>query len=342
MPLLATQWVTLQDVMSRLDPNGKLASIAEYLTAVTPLVEDCHWIEGNLPTGNKTIVRTSEPDVYFREMNAGVPSSKSTTAAVDDGVAVLEGYHRCDRELAILSGDIPGYRMSEATAFYSAMGKRFSQTWWYGNAALDDKTFTGLTPRYNSLTGTTKDQIINAGGGPAADLRSIWLVVHGDQQVRGIYPRGTKGGLMHEDVTVNLRPGSDGFPLGDTITDSQDRSRQVYIDWFQWRMGQSVKDWRYVSRVANISLASITKNYTTGPDLEDLMIQQYHRIQNLNVGRPCFYACREIVTWLHRQANSGRRQFLSIDTFGGKPILNFLGIPIKRDDSLNVNEAQVV
>lgn len=340
MGLLATQRVTLQDVLSRMDPNGKLADIAEYLTAMTPVVQDVSWIEGNLPTGNKTVIRTSEPTVFYRELNKGVQRSKSTTAAVDDGAAMLEAYQEIDREVAILSGDVGGYRMSEAPAFISAMGKAFSAGWWYGNAALDDKTFTGLTPRYNSLSGTTADQIVSAGGS-SGDLRSIWFVVHGAQTIRGIYPKGTKGGLFHDDVTANRATAQDGFPIGDKLLDSDGNIYMGYTDRYSWRCGASIKDWRYASRIPNISLAAIVKTSATGPDLEDLLIQAEERLQDTTMGVPKIYMCRELRTWMRRQAVNRKSPYLTLEEFGGRKAVAFNGIEIMRDDTLNVNETQV-
>lgn len=343
MSLLASQHVTLQDVLSRMEPNGgKLADIAEYLQAKTPLVQDVHWKEGNLPTGNKTVIRTSEPEVFYRELNKGVQRSKSTTAAVDDGAAMLEAYQEVDREVAILSGNVAAYRMSEAPAFISAMGKAFSSGFWYGNAAVDDKTFTGLTPRYNSTTGVTKDQIILAQTGAAADYRSIWFVVHGEQTIMGIYPLGTKGGLVHDDVTSNLSIAQDGFPIGDKLLDADGNIYMGYTDRYNWRCGVSVKDWRYASRIANISLGAIVKTAATGPDLEDLMIQAEERLQDVVMGKPCIYVCREIMTWFRRQLVNKKSPYLSQDEYGGKKVLTWNGIPIKRDDMLNINESQVV
>ena len=45
------------------------------------------WVEGNLPTGHKTTVRTGLPQAAWRLLNYGVPKSKSTTAQVVEHAA---------------------------------------------------------------------------------------------------------------------------------------------------------------------------------------------------------------------------------------------------------------
>ena len=39
--------------------------------------------EGNLPTGERVIIRTGLPSVYWRALNQGIPNIKSTTAQID-------------------------------------------------------------------------------------------------------------------------------------------------------------------------------------------------------------------------------------------------------------------
>jgi hypothetical protein len=212
MAIIGATVPTLVDVTKRLDPDGSLADIAELLTQSNEVLQDMAWKEGNLPTGERTTVRTGLPSVAFRRLNEGVSRSKSNTAQVDEGAAMLEGHSQVDRELAILSGNIARFRLDESSTFFEAMNQMMALTLFYGNAQTSSSSsFTGLAPRYNSLSGVTGHNIIDAGG-TGTDNRSIWLVIWGENTIRGIFPKGTKGGLQHMDVTANTRPPGTASP----------------------------------------------------------------------------------------------------------------------------------
>jgi hypothetical protein len=205
MAVLGNSVVTLVDVAKRLDPDGKIARIAELLNQENAILDDITWTEGNLPTGNRTTIRAGLPGVSFRALNEGVPRSKSNVSQFDEGAAMLEGFSEVDRKEAILSGE----------------------------------------------------------------------------------------------------------------------------------------DYRYAARAANISRSLLTKDMSTGADLQDVFIQLAERVQNTN-GRAAFYAPRTVTGYLRRQLVNKKNGFLSWDEIGGRKVLNFDGIPIRRVDAMNVQEARVV
>lgn len=332
---------SLMDVMNRLDPDGGLADIAEILTQTNEANDDITWAAGNLVTGDRHTVRTGKPAVGFRRMNEGVAKSKGATGQVDEKAAMLEGRNSIDRKLAILSGDIAQYRLDEGRGFIEAMSDEFWQTAFYGNELFADKEFTGLAPRFNTLSNS---QVIN-GGGLGTDNRSIWLIVWAPDKVTGIYPKNSKGGLMHMDTTSNTRIGPDGHPIGDLTADAVGNEYLAYSDLWTWDVGLKIKDPRYIVRAANIDVSDLTKDRTTGADLQDLMVQMMGRIQGLN-GNAAFYASRDIHNMLDRQASQDGRAFngYSRANFGrpGIDSLAFRGVPVRRMDALNVNEARVV
>ena len=339
MAVIGSTVNTLVDIAKRMDPDGKVARIAELLNQENEILDDIVWQEGNLPTGNRTTVRTGLPGVGFRALNEGVPRSKSTVSQFDEGAAMLEGFSEVDRKEAILSGDIAAFRLSEQLAFYEAMNQTFSTFLMYGNASASPKAFNGFMPRLNSLSGPTGSQIIDCGG-TGTDNFSILLVVWDENKVRGIYPKGTKAGLFHEDAS-DVTVASDGFPRGTVLYDANGNPYMGYRDHYEWNCGLSVKDYRYVARGANISRSALSVNQSTGANLQDVFIQLSERVQNLN-GRAAFYAPRVVTSMLRRQMVDKKAAFLSWDEIGGRKVMNFDGIPIRRVDAMNVNEARVV
>jgi hypothetical protein len=226
MAVLGSGVATLVDVAKRLDPDGKPARIAERLNQSNEVLEDMIWVEGNLPTGDRTTVRVGLPSVAFRSINQGVPRSKSQVGQYDEGAAQLAGASQVDRTAAELSGDPAKYRLDEAASFFEAMNQEMASTLFYGNASASPKEFTGFAPRFNAISGgVNAEQIIDAGG-TGTDNRSIWLIVWGEQTVRGIYPKGTQGGLKHDDMSG---------PNGKTLYDSDGNPYVGFEDWFEHR-----------------------------------------------------------------------------------------------------------
>ena len=58
MATLSSNALTLADHAKRLDPSGKISMVVEMLSQTNELLDDMLFIEGNLPTGHRTSVRT--------------------------------------------------------------------------------------------------------------------------------------------------------------------------------------------------------------------------------------------------------------------------------------------
>src|SRR5688572_5893354 len=101
-----------------MDPNGTTAAVVELLSQQNEILEDIGWMEGNLPTGHRTTLRTSLPTVGYRRFNEGVDISKSTTAQIEESCAMMEAYAMVDKELVKLYGGMgAAFRASENTSF---------------------------------------------------------------------------------------------------------------------------------------------------------------------------------------------------------------------------------
>ena len=65
--------ITYADWAKRMDDNFKVANIIEILSQTNEILDDMLVMEGNLPTGHKTTIRTGLPQATWRLLNAGVP-----------------------------------------------------------------------------------------------------------------------------------------------------------------------------------------------------------------------------------------------------------------------------
>jgi hypothetical protein len=325
---------TLLDLARRLDPNDRIAVIVELLAETNEILSDMTFVEGNLPTGHKTTVRTGLPSATWRKLNYGVQGGKSKTKQVTDSCGMLEAYAEVDKALADLNGNTAAFRLSEDRAFLEAMNQEMAATLFYGDTDADPEKFNGLAPRYNA-TGTDKDvstyNVIGAGGA-GADNTSVWLVNWGLNTVHGIYPKGSKAGLQHED-------------LGEvTLFDEDGGKYQGYRTHYKWDCGLTVRDWRYVARICNIDVSDLA---TAGAEddssaaLELYMIDAVNRIPNLGLGRSAFYCNRQVATALTKRAMNKKNVNLTIGEWAGRPITMFWNIPIRRCDAILNNEAAV-
>jgi hypothetical protein len=325
---------TLADVAKATDPNGQIANIVEILNETNEILDDMVWTEGNLPTGHRTTVRAGLPAPTWRKLYGGVQPNKATNVQVTDTTGSLEAYAEIDKQLADLNGNTAAFRMSEDRAHIEGMSQEFSDTLVYGNEGTSPEEFTGFSPRFNDITGPANADNIIDGGGTGADNNSIWLISWGTDTVHGIYPKGSKAGLQFTDKgQVTIEDASDGSNSG---------RMEAYRSHYKWDVGLSVRDWRYVVRICNVDQSLLIADKTTGADVTDLMAQAIELLPNQSKGRPAFYMNRGLRSVLRRQIANTTNVNLTMDQVGGKHVVSFDGIPVRRCDSLTSAEARIV
>lgn len=324
--------VSYLDFASRMDPDSKIRTIIELLAQTNEILQDMVVVEGNLPTGHKSTTRTGLPAATWRLLNYGVQPSKSITSQVVDTCGMLEAYAEVDKDLAMLNGNTAAWRLSEDSAFLEAMNLEMARVLFYGSQITNPEQFTGLMPRYNALgvvpTVSTYNCVNAYAAAAGNDQASMWLVVWGENTVHGIYPKGSQGGFEHQDLREV------------TLLDAANGRYQGYRTHYQWKLGLTVRDWRYVVRICNIDTSAITAAGVV--PILDAMAVAYNRIPSFGMGRAAFYANSTVRTWLWLQAAAKANVNLSIDAPEGKPVLSFLGIPIRKCDQLTIAEAVVV
>jgi hypothetical protein len=347
MAIIGATALTLLDWAKRVNDNWKTATIVELLSQVNEILDDMLWVEGNLPTGNKTTVRTGLPAATWRLLNYGVPNGKSTTAQVIDTVGNLETYAVIDKDIADLNGNTPEFRLSEVKAFLEGMSQQVASTIIYGNTLTNPERFTGLAPRYNTVTVANGQTAVNVidGGGTGSTNTSMWIVVWGSDTAHGIFPKGKYAGLQHKEMGE--------WP----VQDANGNTYQAYRDHFKWECGLTVRDWRFIIRIANIDVTLLSGG--SAANLQIAMIRAVNRLPTTartvtgnqksdapsiqgEMGRTCIYCNRTLRTYLHIQAVNKSNVLLKIDEWDGKVITSFLGIPIKTVDAILNTEARVV
>lgn len=337
--------VTLLDFAKSIDPDGGTATVVELLTQTNEILIDMQWIEGNLPTGHRSTIRTGLPVAIWRQLYGGVPASKSLRAQVDDAVGMLEARSEVDKDLAELNGNTNDFRLSEAMAFLEAMNQAFGQALFYGDSTINPERFTGLAARYSNLSTATNKINVIQGGGSGSDNTSVYLIVWGKQTVTGIFPKGSKAGIIHQDLGE-----IDAF-------DANNNRYRAYADRWQWKGGIAVRDWRYIVRIANLDVSDMvgqtgTQAITAATWLPKLMLRAMARIPAMGMGTPVFYCNRTVKEMLSISVLDKSQQALSItdavNQFGtvspgsvGNGTLRFFGVPVRTCDQILTTEATI-
>ncbi len=335
MVTLTAKNPTLLDFANATDPSGKISAVVEILAETNDILPDMSWQEGNLPTGMLTTIRTGLPAPTWRALYQGVQPTKSTRAQVTDLTGMMEAYSEVDVALADLSSNKQAFRLQEDRSFIEGMSQEMANTLFYGNQDTEPSAFTGLAPRFNSLTAENGDNIIQpTTPGTGTDNRSIWLVVWGPNTCHGILPQGSQAGLKIQDLgELTIQDASDGSNTG---------RMQAYVSHYRWDAGLSVRDWRFIVRIANIDFSNLTFDAATGANLPNLMFEAMDIIPSLNAGRPVFYMARGVKTILRQQMSSLRDQStMSVGEVGGVRVDQFQGVPVKRCDALSADEAVI-
>jgi len=344
MATIASTALTLAEWATRLDAGGKPAAVIELLGQTNEMLTDMLWMEANDGAGHKTTVRTGLPSATWRLLNYGVQKSKSTTAQIRDATGMLEAYSDIDKTLADLNGNTAEFRLGEDMAFIESMNQSMQYTVVYGNQQANPERFTGLAPRYNSLTATNGQNIVDAGGVGSTNT-SMWLIGWGQNTCHGIFPKGSKAGLQVRD-------------LGEVaLYDQNQNVYQGYRTHFKWDCGLTLRDWRFAVRICNIN---VTSGAVTTSNLLNYLITAANKVpfisaagnspppgaQGGTVTRPgqvnfAFYCNRTVRTALDIQALAKTNNFLTIETRDSKPYTAFRGIPIRICDQLANTEARI-
>lgn len=333
MSTIGNTYLTLADVFKRTDADKQIAAVIELLAQDNPILADMIVKECNDGTTHLTTVRTGIPEGTWRMLYQGVQPTKSTTAQVRDATGMIEAWSEIDEKLVRMTGDSAGLRLSEAQAFLEGLNQGVATTMFYGDQATSPAKFTGLAPRFNKIaTSGSGAQIVDAGG-TGSDNTSIWFMVWGENTVHGLYPKGSKAGIDREDKGKQTKTNPDGSIL------------DVVREKFQWDIGLSVRDYRYVSRIANIDVSDVQAGSV---NLYNFMRKAYYKLKQRRVmgGRAAIYLNTDMLEALDALAtNTGTTDNfvrLTRKEIEGEEVLTYRGIPLRESDALLNTEARVV
>lgn len=328
---------SLLDLQLRSDPDGKIARrIIELQAKVDGALDDMMFEPCNDGATHLTTVRTGLPEATWRQLYQGTPNSKSTTAQVREATGMLEMRSAIDVKLPGLRGGgepAKEFRFSEEAAFRFSLKNEVMSTLFYGNQGVTPSKFTGIAPRFNTRTEATAATAANVihGGGSGIDNTSIYIHTWGDMYGKMIFPSSSNAGISVRDLGEGDELDSDGNPY------------RALRSLYGWDLGYSLRDWQGVVRIANIDVSELTKTGSTGADLVDLITQGLELLPDEAhaLGKVVIYVPKTIRSYLRRQMQNRDNVLLHWDQIAGKKVLHFDGTPIRRCDSIVLNEALV-
>lgn len=328
---------TLLDVVN-MPENKDAKDIVDLLAQFNPMIQDAPAFECNMGSYHQTTVRTGLPSPTWGSLYKGVPQSKGSRQQIKDTPGFLESSSSVDTRLVDVfekAEDKASIRFEEAEGHLEAMAQEAASGLIYHDLATDPEKLMGFAPRFNSLSAENGGQIIDAAG-TGSDNTSIYMITWEKKACHLIYPKGYKAGIQRKDRGAQR------------VLDASGNPYYAYEEDFTWHLGLTVRDWRYVARVANIDVSDLTVNAATGANLFDKLTEAYykHYGRRVNIGKTCIYANSTIVKYLDYQARKATNTNLFL-TYGeagpdAKEVLHFRGVAIRESDALLNTEARVV
>ena len=204
----------------------------------------------NLGDKHMMSILSGLPEAYFTKYYEGHKPSAANRMIVSEDTALLKSSSIIDVDFinAVCKNEAEADELCRREARYNheAMINAITRNIFYGDKSKNDNEFTGLIPRFNQTTGSPSSTGVYPAGGGGSATTSMWIVTWGDSKTSLIHPQGTMGGITRKDHGVQKIKGKDGKTFMGRETE------------FTWQGGLAVADWRYVSRVCNISHATVT------------------------------------------------------------------------------------
>lgn len=326
---IASSNMTLADIAKQTGPDGDIQDIVELLTQDNEILADASWEEANGGTFHRSSVRTGIPEPTFRRFYEGVTPSKSTYAQIDEPIGMMENRSVVDAKMLDMSPNRERVRMNEAIGILEGFNQAFTETLLYGDVGTSPAKFNGLLPRFDVLSAASGENVID-GGGTGTDNASILIVNWSPRTVFCVYPRGSKGGIIREDLGKQ------------EVLDSASPARRytAYEEKFQWDCGLVVRDWRHVVRIANIDKSLLVAQSGAAAILE-LLAAAIDKLPSSMGGRPAIYMNRTVKTMLRIQCMKQANVYLTIGQEESRPKLMFDGVPIRKVDMMQADEARI-
>ena len=329
---------TMSDLAGRLNPESPEACAACRIIDESELLRDVTWLKD---------------ESSLRPISTLLRTTRSRASALShrqpaDRRETLETIAVVDKKLAELNRNDAAWRAGEELPYLAAMSHDFERALFCGTMPRATERFHGFAGRYARLDAkkaATAPNVIDAGG-RGKNLTSIWLVGWSPNTCYCFYPKNTAAGLSIEDIGE------------EAALDKVGGEFRVLKTRYTWTFGLSVRDWRYVVRIANIPKSLVehvagecptqgTESPSPSSSAEHplcaLLAQALNLIPSHEGVRLAFYGNRDVATVQNLLRAEPRNTCPSGKKTESRPgVLFFNDIPFRRVDALTWGEKEVL
>lgn len=306
--------LTMLELAKRIDPDGRLAKIAELGTKKNEIMQDLVWVPANGRDTHQFTQRLTEPTGTWGRINKGVGYESSRTRQVTSNLKMLEAFSRIDERLLNRFPDKRAARMKEDIAFIAGMTKEVITKLFYGNELLTVDEPHGLSNR-EYWDGAADANVTDSGGG--GTLTSVWIIKHSsDDGLFMFYPEGDPTKMVEsEDMGLQLVEDGSGNPY------------RAYVTYHRINLGFDIKDPRAVQRICNVETATGDGDYDTTKlqmdDLIDALMQMY------DTEGAVIYMNKTVFAQLAKTAKDKTNVHYNPDAPFAKWQRDFMGTPVR-------------
>lgn len=319
---MANDYPTIIDVLATQYGNQYI-DVAEVMTTKNQLLVDVPYVEATGLKEHHYSRRTGLPAGTHRSFNQGVAYSKATAEQRIAKLQEVAARNAIDVKQMEVQANPELWRAQRDRAFVAGLSKTLVDDIFYGNSEADPATETmdGFSRHVTSKTAVNAvDGGANAG---TATCTSIWLVEWHPAMVYLAFPRGSVAGIDKIDLSAN-------GPI--LVPDANNDTFRAWATEFSISNGLVVEDPGAIVRICNIQT-------TTVPDtLESLMCDAIEKLNPSTQGTRAFLVNSTIKAKLAKlqAAKTG-----NYSPFGGEPIVNVQGIPVRVCNSILNTESQL-
>jgi len=357
MSVISSNYYSFKDLAIQMGKDMSEADVINMASRNKPIIEDALALPCNDGTKHKTLIKKGLPTYVLKALYGGVPASRGNKMQVEDTCSVIATAAEIETDYIDIfekAEDKKSARLEEASDHVEALGQGVETLVIYGNSSTNPRAPRGLVQRFSSLTAENGKNIVHGAGtiagGDSGKCTSVWFITWDSSTLHLIYPKGSKAGVNQVDNGKINKEGPEGTYF-------------VYRDDFSWQVGVSLRDWRYVVRVAGIdtenllafinaqktvkyfsSANALTANANTpgAPDTVSSLVASadniaglfklayyQHEGRNQQKGKTFIYANTMVVAALDFMVDLGLPGFSRSEIENGSEVLKFRGIRIR-------------
>lgn len=311
---------TLVELAKRTKPDGNMAELINTLAEKNPMLEEAHWEQANDINSHQFVQVISEPMGSFGRINKDIPFSAARTKQVVEPIGSIVDALKVDERLLEKAPNASEYMAREAELHVSGMGKTAHRTLLYGSRAVEPDGIDGFMTRLSALG----SNVIN-GGATGAATSSILVVKWGRDGAYLTYPRNF-GKFLEEKGPDRV-----------WVSEGQGASGGYWAQVATWaiNMGLCIAKPKNVQRIANISAAGGQNGFNA-----DLLVQALDSLDNTDGA--VIYVPKAVYTQMNIALMNKTNTHYSREEEWGRPVLHFMGIPVKRCDQMLATETALV